>query len=253
MKLFNNTFEKIDDYNDEKVKTIKKITNFNPYEIHNLSSKYTNENLEDQKELEILEEKYYASQKNEMNTSHSKFMNEFCLNNTNVMTDFFNCLHLMDTDDTMMNLDQNQIIIDQNLMYFHEESKRILSISPIAAKFLRNQYPVNIESKERKESALIMYKKTEGSAKGTAFEEIIRFLVKTTNSFPFFIKDANEKKENVQVITPNNLYLDHNEFQSIFQGNDPTFISIENYHHDLIDAVYIGKQKIEGQKSKKLK
>ena len=67
MKLFNNTFEKIDDYNDEKLKTIKKITNFNPYEIHNLSSKYTNENLEDEKELEILEEKYYASQKNKMN------------------------------------------------------------------------------------------------------------------------------------------------------------------------------------------
>ena len=65
-------------------------------------------------------------------------MNEYC-QFSELKTAFFNGLHLMDTNDVISKLKPTKILIDQNLMYIDNESKRILSVSPLAAKFLNEE------------------------------------------------------------------------------------------------------------------
>ena len=112
-ELFQNVFKNLQDTNNPTLQAIKRITNYNPYEIQKLSSVYQKENLELEDQCERLEENYYEKKKMEIMGSHWKFMNE-CCPFSEAKTTFFNCLHLMDTNDVI--LDQMEILIDQNLI-----------------------------------------------------------------------------------------------------------------------------------------
>ena len=64
-------------------------------------------------------------------------------------------------------------------------------------------------------------------------------MIKKDNCFPFSSENLNSATTNVHFIETKK--LKDNAILEIGKKSDPTFISIDNNHFDLIDAIYFSK------------